>query len=103
MDYLDRFVNMISSKLTMESACDSVPGLTTNQQEMCYSEPSVLMAVSAGLSLGDEECRRQFRNHKWNCTNFGEISLFGPQLKIGKFYLINEKVMLASFKTCCGT
>lgn len=71
--------------LGAEVICNRVPGLTSRQREMCRTSPDAMVAVGDGVRLASIECRHQFRNHRWNCTDISNSNSFGHVVTIGKF------------------
>ncbi|KAJ8976158.1 hypothetical protein NQ317_018052 [Molorchus minor] len=64
--------------VTFEAAfCSVIPGLTSRQREMCRMSPDAMVAVGDGIRLATNECRYQFRHHRWNCTGIENPSSFG--------------------------
>ncbi|XP_076356909.1 protein Wnt-7b-like [Tachypleus tridentatus] len=63
--------------------CDKIPGLTLGQRRICYREPDLLVAIGDGVRMGIRECQRQFKDHRWNCTNIGSDSVFGHVVVVG--------------------
>ncbi|CAD5114418.1 DgyrCDS3549 [Dimorphilus gyrociliatus] len=50
--------------------CSKAIGLTGRQRSICSSRPDAMIAIIEGEELAKEECRYQFRNHRWNCARF---------------------------------
>lgn len=63
--------------------CTTVPGLVTQQLQMCESNPRVIHAVSEGARRGIHECQHQFKYERWNCTTMPDDSVFGYTLERG--------------------
>lgn len=71
--------------VTLEAAfCSLIPGLTSRQREMCRTSPDAMVAVGDGIRLATNECRYQFRHHRWNCTGIENPSSFGHVVIVGK-------------------
>ncbi|CAH1164457.1 unnamed protein product [Phaedon cochleariae] len=66
-----------------EVVCTNSPGLIHRQRDMCRSSPDAMVAVGDGIRLATEECRYQFRNHRWNCTGIENPSSFGHVVVVG--------------------
>uniref|UniRef100_A0AC34GSC3 Protein Wnt n=1 Tax=Panagrolaimus sp. ES5 TaxID=591445 RepID=A0AC34GSC3_9BILA len=60
--------------------CNSLPGLSRRQREICLANPEAMKAVVTGLQNSIIECRSQFSGEKWNCT--GENGFGNAPLKI---------------------
>ncbi|XP_059491305.1 protein Wnt-16-like isoform X2 [Neocloeon triangulifer] len=64
--------------------CSSLPGISSQQVEVCLQQPAVMQAVASGAARGIDECQHQFRNERWNCsTQNDENNLFGSTLERG--------------------
>ncbi|XP_045122243.1 protein Wnt-4-like [Portunus trituberculatus] len=50
------------------NVCRTLGGLTRPQLQVCNRNRDIAGAAAIGLSLAVRECRRQFANHRWNCT-----------------------------------
>ncbi|CAL4122941.1 unnamed protein product, partial [Meganyctiphanes norvegica] len=48
--------------------CRNLGGLTASQKMLCTRNIEVVGAAAIGLGMAVRECRRQFANHRWNCT-----------------------------------
>jgi len=46
---------------TVESYCDSLKYLSTNQRAFCLKHPTLIHKISEGVNLGIKECRHHFR------------------------------------------
>lgn len=64
--------------------CATVPGLVSQQIRVCQAHPNVMYAVSEGARQGINECQRQFKHERWNCTPEGDESVFGHTLQRGE-------------------
>ncbi|XP_019868335.1 protein Wnt-2 isoform X2 [Aethina tumida] len=69
--------------LGAEVFCSRLPGLTAKQRDMCKTSPDAMVAVGDGIRLATEECRYQFRHHRWNCTNIENPQSFGYVVIVG--------------------
>ncbi|KAK8396899.1 hypothetical protein O3P69_005112 [Scylla paramamosain] len=50
------------------NVCRTLGGLTRPQLQVCNRNRDIAGAAAIGLTLAVRECRRQFANHRWNCT-----------------------------------
>ena len=65
--------------------CNKIPGLAPRQRTICQSRPDAMVAVGQGAKVGLGECRYQFRQQRWNCSNVGSSdTLFGHVHIIGE-------------------
>ncbi|XP_072038870.1 protein Wnt-16-like [Amphiura filiformis] len=48
--------------------CTQVPGLVNEQRLVCERAPETLPVIGEGARTGILECKRQFKNERWNCT-----------------------------------
>ncbi|XP_071526641.1 protein Wnt-4-like [Panulirus ornatus] len=48
--------------------CRTLAGLNRLQLHLCVRNTDTAGAAAIGLNLAVRECRRQFANHRWNCT-----------------------------------
>lgn len=68
-----------------KAICNTINGLTKEQREICIAHPDAMVAVGDGIRLAMEECQRQFREHRWNCTLTGKHNnSFGYVFLVGK-------------------
>lgn len=67
-----------------KAICDRITGLSKEQREICATHPDAMVAVGDGIHLAMNECQRQFRDHRWNCTIVGKRSTFGYIFLVGK-------------------
>lgn len=63
--------------------CNALPGLVSQQIEVCESHPNAIASVSEGARKGILECQFQFRYERWNCTTGNGVDLFGHTLQRG--------------------
>lgn len=85
-----RVVCGMMTTLGAEVICGRVPGLTTRQREMCRTLPDAMVAVGDGIRLATDECRYQFRHHRWNCTAISNPNSFGHVVIVGEFFLLSS-------------
>ncbi|XP_042234313.1 protein Wnt-4-like [Homarus americanus] len=48
--------------------CRTLAGLSRPQLHICTRTTDIAGAAAIGLGMAVRECRRQFANHRWNCT-----------------------------------
>lgn len=68
----------VNSILSLESAlnvwqdsnsiCHKIPGLTTDQMELCIRAPETTKVAIQGIQMATEECAVQMAKHRWNCS-----------------------------------
>ncbi|GAB6029953.1 hypothetical protein CHUAL_005648 [Chamberlinius hualienensis] len=66
----------------LRSLCNTLPGLVSQQIEVCETQPNSIQSVSEGARRGIQECQFQFRNERWNCTT-GDTEIFTSTLQRG--------------------
>jgi hypothetical protein len=71
-----------SANTPLHSRCSQINVLAPHQQLICSKSRSVIEVVTAGASVGIEECQHQFREHRWNCTTFNTTNVFGNILNV---------------------
>jgi hypothetical protein len=76
--------------LSANLICNRIPGLTPNQQKICEQKPDALPVISNGFKLGINECQRQSKNRRWNCTSVSNGNQFGFVVFIGKCLYIEK-------------
>lgn len=65
--------------------CEYVPGLVNIQRQLCRENPDVMVATGKGARLGVEECQRQMKDQRWNCSTVPrDDSVFGKIMKKGR-------------------
>ena len=73
--------------------CAEIRSLSRSQRTLCERYRDHLQYVSEGAKEGIDECQRQFKDRRWNCTtldNKRKLSarntdaLFGKVIDIGK-------------------
>ena len=57
---------------------------TLKQRLMMEENPKLLPIIGKGAWLAIGECQRQFKDERWNCTNYSSESVLGKILNIGK-------------------
>lgn len=82
--YFGRIVYGMMTTLGAEVICGRVPGLTYRQREMCRTSPDAMVAVGDGIRLATDECKYQFRHHRWNCTAISNPNSFGHVVIVGE-------------------
>ncbi len=78
-----RFVMSLSAHLI----CSKIPGLSPEQRRICQQKPEALAVIKSGIKLGIDECQRQFRNRRWNCTLMNGQNLFTHTMLIGMCFI----------------
>lgn len=66
-----------------ETSCAKMPGLVGKQLQVCEGHPNAMYAVSEGAKRAIQECQKQFKSERWNCTTEGDKSVFGHTLQRG--------------------
>ncbi|XP_066245951.1 protein Wnt-2-like isoform X1 [Euwallacea similis] len=69
--------------LGAEVFCSRIPGLTARQRDMCRSSPDAMVAIGDGIRMATDECKHQFRHHRWNCSGIENPSSFGHVVIVG--------------------
>ena len=86
---------MVGAVVVGAALCARIPGLGKAQRELCKRSPHTMPAVGEGAELGLEECRHQFRNHRWNCSHVVDDQVFGHVVVVGNYahllYLLHMK------------
>lgn len=61
-----------------------IAGLDKLQRQLCRENPNVMVSIGKGAKLGVEECQKQFKDQRWNCTTMErDVSVFGKVMKKG--------------------
>lgn len=81
---LSRDTRQISS-VNGNEKCDNLPYLEPRQRELCAKEKRLIDVISAGASMGIDECKYQFSGRRWNCTTFNRTDVFGNVIKLSKY------------------
>jgi len=69
--------------------CNNIPGLVNIQRQLCRENPDVMVATGKGARLGVEECQRQMKDQRWNCSTVArDFSVFGKIMKKGRLYFL---------------
>ncbi|XP_074646568.1 protein Wnt-16-like [Tubulanus polymorphus] len=77
------YLGVASIASANQDACNLVPGLVRQQQEVCRANPRAIPCIGYGARQGIGECQYQFRGERWNCTATRQFSVFGPMLTTG--------------------
>lgn len=65
--------------------CNNIAGLVNYQRQLCRENPDVMVSIGKGAKLGVEECQRQFKDQRWNCSTVArDVSVFGKVMRRGK-------------------
>lgn len=65
--------------------CNNIAGLVNYQRQLCRENPDVMVSTGKGAKLGVEECQRQFKDQRWNCSTVArDVSVFGKVMRRGK-------------------
>lgn len=48
--------------------CNSLPGLVSRQHKICMEGPELVATAIDGTTVAIEECKRQFKFERWNCS-----------------------------------
>uniref|UniRef100_A0A3Q3E2S7 Protein Wnt n=1 Tax=Hippocampus comes TaxID=109280 RepID=A0A3Q3E2S7_HIPCM len=96
------------STLGSRVMCDNIPGLVSEQRQLCRQHPRVMQAIGAGVQDWIAECQHQFRNHRWNCNTVArDHSLFGRLLLRGSrevafIYAISSAGVVHTLARACS-
>ncbi|NP_001161677.1 wingless-type MMTV integration site family, member 7 [Saccoglossus kowalevskii] len=89
--------------------CNKIPGLSPRQRSICQTRPDAIIAIGEGAQKGQEECRWQFRNSRWNCTmpDNTNTGMFGHTLPEGNkeasfVYAINSAGVAHAITQACS-
>ena len=79
-----RYLGMSSVGIEQQTEkCNAVPGLVSQQLNLCQNNPDSLLCVSEGARQAILECQNQFKFERWNCTTSQNYSVFGPIMTKG--------------------
>ena len=67
---------MSAKPLETHVICDRIPGLKPQQKRICERRPQSLPIIINGLRIASEECERQFKDHRWNCSTLTGHNVF---------------------------
>ncbi|CAD5227783.1 unnamed protein product [Bursaphelenchus xylophilus] len=85
--------------------CNSLPGLSKKQLELCKHNPSAMRAVANGLKDAVDECQTQFSNEKWNCSakhGFGTALLNIASRESAYVYALSAGAVSHSVAKACA-
>ena len=85
------------SALHAHYVCNSIAHLSTEQRRICRVRPESLLVVSHAVRLSLGECRYQFRNMRWNCSNTREHALLGHYHITGTYIHMIKKMLSCNF------
>uniref|UniRef100_H2YMZ8 Protein Wnt n=1 Tax=Ciona savignyi TaxID=51511 RepID=H2YMZ8_CIOSA len=54
--------------INTNTVCGNVPGLNNRQARLCTQDPHAVASAIQGMQLAIHECKRQFKNNRWNCS-----------------------------------
>ncbi|XP_029195179.1 protein Wnt-2b-A-like [Acropora millepora] len=58
--------------------CNNIAGLVNDQRQLCRDKPDLMISIGKGAKLGVEECQKQFKDQRWNCSTVArDVSVFG--------------------------
>lgn len=64
--------------------CDQLKGLSPGQVKHCQLYEDHMNFVANGIKASLDECYRQFKHHRWNCTSLSQhLTFFGPNFNLG--------------------
>lgn len=65
--------------------CNAFAHFNKKQRDLCTKYPDLMEHIFLGAKTAVEECGRQLRKNRWNCSNVPKQgSLFGPILSVGE-------------------
>lgn len=56
-------------QINTNTVCGNSAGITRKQYQLCVEDPNSVAAAIQGVKIAIHECKRQFKDHKWNCTS----------------------------------
>lgn len=66
--------------------CNNVVGLVGKQSTLCRENPEVMISIGRGAKLGLEQCQKQFKYDRWNCSTMNkDSSVFGKLMHRCKY------------------
>lgn len=68
--------------------CNNVVGLVGTQLVLCRENPEVMASIGRGAKLGLEQCQKQFKNDRWNCSTIEDSSVFGKLMHRCKYMIL---------------
>ncbi|XP_015765977.1 PREDICTED: protein Wnt-2b-like [Acropora digitifera] len=64
--------------------CNNIAGLVNDQRQLCRDKPDLMISIGKGAKLGVEECQKQFKDQRWNCSTVArDVSVFGKVTRKG--------------------
>ena len=66
------------------TTCYGVPGLSSQQMNVCQRKPDLIPTLRRGARQGITECQRQFEKERWNCSITNSSTVFGEIINIGE-------------------
>ena len=55
----------------------------SKQRLIIENPPNLLQVIGRGAAMAIQECKKQFRYMRWNCSNYSAESVFGKVLNTG--------------------
>nr|XP_039268656.1 protein Wnt-10b-like [Styela clava] len=55
-------------RINTNTICGNTEGLTRSQYQLCREDPNAIASAIQGMQIAIHECKRQFKNERWNCT-----------------------------------
>ena len=81
-----------------------IAGLDKLQRQLCRENPNVMVSIGKGAKLGVEECQKQFKDQRWNCTTMErDVSVFGKVMKKGINKFIQKLTSLFKLQLLIST
>ncbi|CAG2175619.1 unnamed protein product, partial [Oppiella nova] len=87
------WVPSVVMSLSADLICDRIPGLTPKQLQICHRMPQSLAIISSGVRMATNECQRQFRHKRWNCSVTSGPNLF-TQVMFRASVMFNEYLLV---------
>lgn len=80
---LCRFMSQVYA-LGAKIMCNNIAGLVNDQRQLCRDKPDLMISIGKGAKLGVEECQKQFKDQRWNCSTVArDVSVFGKVTRKG--------------------